>query len=165
MKHTLRFAAVTAALLLANGDAYSQTATGDMGVSMTVAAECTLSVTSLDFGSTGIIDAAVESTAAMTVQCTEGTPYTVGLSAGTGTGATVQTRLMTHATLPTETVAYSLFRDAGRTLVWGATTGTDTAGGTATGADETLTVYGRVFSGQNVPPGAYSDTVTATISY
>ena len=51
----------------------------------------------------------------------------------------------------TNQLAYSLFRDAGRTQNWGQTIGTDTTTGTGTGANQTLTIYGRV-PAQTVPP-------------
>lgn len=66
-------------------------------------------------------------------------------------------------------VGYELYRDSGRTQRWG----NDTAGGSNTvngsGASQTnptvLTVYGRVPAQGASEPGAYSDTVTVTLTY
>ncbi|MER9140971.1 spore coat protein U domain-containing protein [Mesorhizobium sp. M0830] len=58
----------------------------------------------------------VDSTGSVTVRCTNSTPYTVGLSAGAGSGATVANRKMTSGTKP---VSYSLYSDVGMTTVWG----------------------------------------------
>jgi spore coat protein U-like protein len=37
--------------------------------------------------------------------------------------------------------------------------------GTGNGNAQTLTVYGQLPAGQYVTPGAYADTITATITY
>ena len=62
-------------------------------------------------------------------------------------------------------LGYAMYRDSARTLNWGATAGTDTVGGTGSGAAQTLTDYGRVAGSQYVAPGAYTDTITATITF
>jgi spore coat protein U-like protein len=64
------------------------------------------------------------------------------------------------------TLDYALYQETGRTTNWGNTPGTDTPAATiAPVLATTLTVYGRVASGQNVAAGAYTDTVTATVTY
>lgn len=155
-----------AALVLGSGSAFSQTATDTMGVSMTVTAECTISAGDINFGSVGILDSNLDASTNITVQCTEGSPYEVGLSVGAGASATVASRKMTHATDTSKVADYSLYSDSGRLNIWGNTLDVNTvAVGAATGSDEVIPVYGRVFSGQNVPTGAYADTITATITY
>jgi spore coat protein U-like protein len=63
------------------------------------------------------------------------------------------------------TLAYSLAQDSGHATNWGNTVGTDTEAGTGNGSAQSLAVYGQVAAGQYVAPGAYADTITATISY
>ena len=63
------------------------------------------------------------------------------------------------------TLAYALYQDSAHTINWGNTVGTDTVSGTGNGSAQTLTVYGEVPAGQSVTPGAYTDTITATITY
>jgi spore coat protein U-like protein len=58
-----------------------------------------------------------------------------------------------------------MFSNSTRTANWGQTVGTDTVTGTGNGAAQALTVYGQVTAGQFVAPGAYSDTITATVTY
>lgn len=58
-----------------------------------------------------------------------------------------------------------LYRDAGRTSRWGANLDTDTVKGTGTGSPQTINVFSRVAAGQIAAPGAYSDTITVTITY
>jgi spore coat protein U-like protein len=153
-----------AAILLPLCQAPSQaaTTTTTFNVSLTITASCTVSATALAFGSSGVIAANIDNTSTVTVQCTNTTPYNVGLNAGTGTGATVSNRLMTAGGA---TVGYALYSDSGRTTNWGNTVGTDTKSGTGNGSGQALTVYGRVPPQSTPAPGAYSDTITVTVTY
>jgi spore coat protein U-like protein len=108
--------------------------------------------------------AAVTATAAVNVVCTNTTTYNVGLDKGAN-GASVTARQMKSGT---NLLNYSLFRDSAQTLNWGTTVGTDTLAGTGNGnvvTPQQLTVYGQVPANQFVVPGAYTDTITATITY
>ena len=61
---------------------------------------------------------------------------------------------------------YQLFSDQNRTVPWGdGTNGTTTLGGTGAGTAQSITIYGRVPQQPTPQAGAYSDTVTATITY
>ena len=145
---------------LAPTGAYAATATTTFAVTATVVATCLVSATALGFGNyTGVIDPA---TSTVSVTCTNTTPYTVALSAGLGSGATVANRSMTGGAV---LLGYGLFRDAGHTLNWGLTPGTDTVAGTGNGAAQPITVYGQIPASEFVAPGAYSDTITATVTY
>ena len=62
-------------------------------------------------------------------------------------------------------LSYAMYTDSARSVNWGQTIGTDTVVGTGNGASQALTVYGSVPAGQYVAPGAYSDTITATVTY
>src|SRR5262245_12966363 len=65
---------------------------------------------------------------------------------------------------------YNLYRDAGRTQIWGQTSGVDTVtlntGNISNGGsnDVTFTIFGRIPALQNVAAGAYSDSVQMTVS-
>lgn len=135
------------------------TATTNFAVSVTVVKACTISATNLAFGIyTGAL---IDSTATISVTCTSTTTYTVGLSAGLATGATVTTRKMQNGTI---LLGYSLYRNTRHTNNWGNTTGS-WATGTGTGIPQALTVYGQLPAGTVPAPGAYTDTITATITY
>jgi len=141
--------------------AIAATATTTFSVTATVQATCLISATNLAFGTyTGALNSA---TSTISVTCTNTSPYNVGLNAGTAVGATVTTRQMTGPAAAT--LGYALFQDAAHTINWGQTVSTDTEAGTGTGVAQTLTVYGQVAAGQFVAPGAYTDTITATITY
>ena len=145
--------------LASPGDA--ATSTGTMAVSATVVGTCTVSSSPMAFGNYTGVNAS--GTATLTVQCTNTTSSTVGLGAGTFTGAATNTRRMTGGAVA---LAYGLYRDAGYTLNYGNVVGTDTpAAVVSTGAATTITVYGQILGGQYVAPGAYTDTVTATVTF
>ena len=153
---------VAAAMLLAPGlqPARAATATSSIAVSATVLSFCTISASPLAFGNYSNV--VLNATTSLAVTCTVGTTYNVGLDLGQGSGATTAVRRMT---LNTGTLAYALYSDAARSVVWGNTVGTNTVAGTGNGTAQTLTVYGQIPGSQAVAPGAYVDTVTATITY
>jgi spore coat protein U-like protein len=144
-------------------DSHAVTATGTFAVNATVATSCTISGTALAFGATVNVmgGANTDATSTLTATCSTGAAYTIGLSAGLATGATVTTRKMVNGT---DTLNYSLYSDSARATNW-ADTGT-LPGGTGTGAGQTYTVYGRIPSGQAAAkPLTYTDTITATINF
>ena len=144
--------------------ATAQTATTQFGVSLTIEAECTITATDMAFGSQAIVGAAASATSAVTVLCTEGVDYSIGLNAGLGAGATVSARQLTGP--GGELVTYSLFQDAAFSVVWGNTPDVDTVdAAAATGTPQVITIYGQVPGGQSAPAGTYTDTITATITY
>jgi spore coat protein U-like protein len=154
--------ALVAALSTA-GTAQAGTATGTLNVSLTVDHNCSVvSPATLGFGTVTSLGSAREATGTLSVTCSNTTPYTVGLNAGGGTGATVATRKMASGGV---TVDYTLYRDSGRTLLWGNTIGTDTLAGTGTGSAQSLTVYGRVPVQTTPAPAIYNDAVTVTVTY
>lgn len=160
-KLTLAAFAAFFLLLAANTSrAQASTAQATILVTATVLSFCTISATPIAFGNYS--SAAVNSTSTVSVSCTAGTTYTVGLDQGTGTGATVASHKMAFLS---NTLNYTLYSDTGRTSVWGNTIGTNTVAGTGTGLAQSLTVYSQIPASQLASPGAYTDTVTATITY
>jgi len=149
-----------ACLVGVSSAARAQTLDAPMGVSMVVAAECTITSTAMAFTGTGLIDANIVATADLTVQCTPGTPYAIALSNGGGAGATDTLRQMTSGT---NTVDYMIYQDAANTLPWSPTA--TLVSPAATGGNEIITAYGTVPTGQIVPTGTYADSVVATITY
>lgn len=159
--------ALSASLLaqpLFMASAFSATATGNLNVRITIQAECkVVTAADLDFGTRGVVDANIDQTTTISVQCTNSTPYSVGLNAGGGAGATVAVRKMTGPA--SATINYAIYRDAARTQVWGNTVGTDVITGTGNGSAQSLTAYGRVPAQTTPAPGVYSDVVAVTITY
>jgi spore coat protein U-like protein len=137
------------------------TATTTFAVTANIAATCLISAGTLDFATyTGV---QVDSTSTISVTCTNTTGYNVGLNAGAASGATVTTRSMTGP--GNALLNYALYSESTRTTNWGNTVGTDTKSGSGSGSAQAITVYGRLAASQYPAPGAYSDTITATITY
>jgi spore coat protein U-like protein len=159
----LKFAVATVCLLQFVSASFASTTTSTFTTQVMIAASCTInSASTLNFGSQGVLIANVDQTSTLQVQCTNTTPYNIGLDAGTGTGATVAVRKMTSGA---NTVNYSLYSDSGRATVWGNTVGTDTVAAIGSGASQSYTVYGRVMAQTTPAPGTYNDTVTLTVTY
>jgi len=130
---------------------------------LAIAATCLInSASSLNFGTQGVLAANVDQTSTVQVTCTNTTPYTIGLDAGTGTGATVAARKLSSGG---NTVSYTLYADAAHTTIWGNTPASDTVAGTGNGSAQSFTVYGRVPPQGAPAPGNYSDTITVTVMY
>ena len=147
--------------------AMAATATGSLSTSATVTSNCVVSTTAVAFGDVDVTGGSnVDGTGGLSVTCTSGTAWTATADAGAGTGASLATRKMTKGT---DLLTYVLYTDSARTSVWGdgVTAGaTGTFTGTGTGSPQASTIYGRVPSGQtSLPAGAYSDTVTVTVTY
>jgi spore coat protein U-like protein len=129
-----------------------------------VALSCTVSTTDLAFGSYDpIVDNASaprEGTGGLLLNCTEGYNATVTLDQGQypGSGSTDAAPLRQMSDGGSNRLSYSLYQDAGRTTIWGNTYGT------ALCTSGSVTVYGRITGGQNVPVGLYSDVVLVTVN-
>lgn len=138
----------------------TQHPTGTFSVSATVANQCGVSATSMNFGSASLLTAALSATAQVSVSCNATLPVTVALDNGaTGTGPT--SRLMTAGT---HTIQYGIYKDSAHSQPWGNTVGTNTASGT--GPSATLTAYGQVPAQSPAPtPGSYADVVGVTVTY
>jgi len=137
------------------------TSTSNFNVGATGSSACAISANPLAFGAYS--GSLVNSSSTITATCTGGTPYNVGLNAGTATGATVTTRSMTGPA--GALLGYKLFTNSSHTTNWGNTVGTNTEAGTGTGLAQSLTVYGQIPAGQSANPGAYSDTIIVTLTY
>ncbi len=131
-------------------------------VSANVLGTCTVSATDLNFGTTGILSANQDATNAISVTCSNLTPYTIGLDDGlNGIGSPTARRMVNGGA----SITYAIYQNAARTSPWGDTTGTNTISGTGTGSPQTYTTYGRV-PAQTTPPAAtYTDTVVVTVTY
>ena len=92
---------------------------------------------------------------------------TIALSAGAHGPSTADRRLAGNG-VPS-TISYNLYRDSGRSFVWGNTPGVDAATQTVSvpnngSANATVTIYGRIPANQDVYVGSYSDSVTVTVT-
>lgn len=162
------FAALSSPLWL-DSTAEAATATSNLSVDATVAANCSITTTAVAFGSYDpiVTNKTTDLTAngAVNVTCTSGSAATITLGQGSNAEATstagAPLRQMANGT---NRLKYGLYSESTRTTVWGDTAATGLAH-TGTGAAVALTVYGKVAAGQNMPAGAYADTVVATVTF
>jgi len=162
-------AGLVAAAIATAGSVNAATTTTTFQVTATVATNCLVSATALAFGTYTQGAGNVNQSSTVNVNCSLGTGFNVGLNAGATPAATVTTRKMLNGA---NQLAYTLFSDTGRTVNWGNTVGTDTQARTGAGFGPAnvvaLTVYGQVpdnTANQGVPAGAYTDTVTVTVTF
>ena len=143
--------------------AWAATSTGSIAVSATVSTVCSLTTTPLAFGEvvlTGATTGATPGTATITVTCTGGGAYSVGLNYGLN-GVAAQRNLISGTNL----LAYNLYTDAAHGTVWPVAPG---VAGTGNAAAQILTVYGLIAAGLPIVSGSgtpYTDTVTVTVTY
>ena len=168
MTKTMRkiFLGLAAVAAVASTPALAATTTNTMPVSVNVINSCTVSATPMAFGTPVAIGGAnIDTTSTIALACTNGATYVVALDMGLN-AASGQRYLSNGAATPV-TIPYSVYRDAGRTSTWGSITGTDTVAGTAgTSGLVTLTAFGRIpASAPSVGAGAYTDTVTVTVTF
>lgn len=136
-------------------------ATTSTAITGSVAAICTVTAGTLGFGTyapaTGTL-----STASVSVNCSSGASYQVGLGAGQNVSGTTRRMAGPGGTF----LSYELFSDAARTVRWGDGSALGArVGGTGNGAAQGLTVYGRIPAAQSPTPGSYSDSVVVTVEY
>jgi spore coat protein U-like protein len=136
-------------------------ATTSATISSMVAAICSVSAGTLGFG--GYSGTAVNATAAVSVSCSNGAPYQVGLSGGSHQSGSVRRMAGPLSSF----LSYQLYSDSLRTVPWGDGSAQLGArrGGTGSGAAQSLTVWGRIPAGQNPAVGSYSDSVVVTVEY
>jgi spore coat protein U-like protein len=168
MRSTSIAAAILAgSAILVAGPAFAvdpTSSTSSFSLGLRVYHECTIETNAIDFGDTGITDAALDETADVTVDCTERSPYAIALDAGlNGAGDTTARKLKNGAG---DTISYQLYSDGGTANPWGADVGHDTVdSASSTQAATTYHVHAVIPAFHNKPAGTYSDTITATIWY
>lgn len=161
---------ILGSLALAGGAADAANTTAQFGVQLQINAECVINSTALlDFGSAGVLGGAAGATnkdlnTTLAVQCTNTTPYDIGLDAGQTSGGAVSQRLLFNSGT-NATVRYNLYTTAGRGTIWGNTVGSDTVSATGNGASQSYTIYGRVPPQTTPAPALYTDTILVTITY
>jgi spore coat protein U-like protein len=132
--------------------------------SLPAAAACTITALPLNFPN--YLEVNLFASTTVTVKCTNGTPYVIGMDAGIGTAATAFDRRMMKTTAPTTALLYYNLCSSGSastcTNNWGngSTVVAGEVAGTGDGlpAGQVITVYGRIPPGQNALVGSCGDT-------
>jgi spore coat protein U-like protein len=122
-------------------------------------AACSVNATGVTFGNYDpFSNQNLDGTGNVGITCDAATPYSITLSAGTGS---YLTRTMANGA---HLLAYNLYTDATRTTVWGDGTAS-TAAVNGSGASVNHTVYGRIPARQNVQVGTYADAITVVVNF
>jgi len=161
-----------AAYLLASPNCSSNPGTttnaGSSPWTATIAGNCIVSTTPLNFGNASLLTSNVDGVGTISVKCTNTTPYSIGLDNGLHVNGS-QRRMQASSSF----INYNLYTDAARTSAWtGATSATTcTSGtntcvlGTGTALNQNVSVYGRVPPQTSPPPGVYADTIIVTVTF
>lgn len=113
-----------------------------------------------------------DSSAPFTVNCTRtGGPgnqtVTVSIGPSMHSGSSAVRRLK-HSTAP-DLASYNVYRDAGRSLIWGDTPATSQSLTQQVRNNTTVpfvfTLFGRIDALQDVRPGTYTDTLLITVEF
>jgi spore coat protein U-like protein len=128
--------------------------------SANVTSQCSVSATTLNFGTVGLLAANTDGTSTVSVQCANGVPYQVGLNNGQHASGNIR-----RMQGPGGLVTYELYRNSARTQRWGNTLNSDTVIGSGSGGTQAITVYGRVPAQTTPTAGTYNDTITVTVTY
>jgi spore coat protein U-like protein len=139
----------------------------------TWAASCSITSPTLAFGSYDpLLGTADDTTVAIQVSCvrtvlpSETANYT--LTSSVGNGANYATRVMLKGA---EQLTYNVYRNTGRSQIWGNGTGGST---TITGSftlnnnatrSQNHTLYGRIPALQDITAGTYNDTLVTTLTF
>lgn len=176
MKKILLAAAVFAAVGFGTS-ASANVATGQFTVSLTVNKTCVVNTTSssnITFSTVNAGTAPASANGAFSVNCSNTTPFSVGLQPQSLSGSsTTGNGTMKGTGSNTTTIAYQLYQNSGLTTVWGnTTTGTTVSNGvsgtgTGMGSSKAIaeTVYAAVTGSTDVTPDTYSDTVTINVNF
>ena len=183
-KSSLKLAVTTlAVLLIADAPAWAGQATKNFTASASVAAKCVMSnIANLDFGSYDPVvnnaSSNLPGSTSFTLTCTKNASPSIELSAGNSFGQNLAAkRSMTNGTAgPGNYLSYDLYVPSGAgnsstatptASLWGdGTSGTSPfAPSVPSVAAQTITIFGAVTAGQDVPVGSYSDSVTATVNF
>jgi spore coat protein U-like protein len=143
-----------------------QSSSASLTVTANVSKNCTITTSPVNFGAYDPVaanaTAPLDGTGILTVTCTKGAMAHVGLSPGSN--AQGSTRRMQQSA--TSFLTYEIYKDAGRTIVWGNDIGSNLDIGPAPNRNpRTFTAYGRVPQAQDATVGSYTDTVVATVNF
>ena len=155
------------------GVAAADTTTSSFKVNLTVTKNCRVKTAPIDInlGSVAAGEAVTAGSTVINVNCSKSTPFTVGLTpvnaSTTGAGT------MTGPGPGTETIPYQLHQTTAAGANWGNVTGTGanvmsgTGSGMGSGQLKPFTAFATVAltATDDVTVGAYTDTVTVTVTY
>lgn len=148
--------------------ANASTASANLSVTATVDANCVIFTSPVAFGTYDPVGGSdLAGTGTVTTRCTKNSSVHVLLGQGanpdSGSSETAPLRQMASGA---ERLKYNLFKTGSHSTVWGNDNATGIAL-TGSGLNQATTVYGLIDGGQpgTMLPGAYTDTVVATVVF
>jgi spore coat protein U-like protein len=139
-----------------------------MLVNANVIRKCTIQTQPLPFGNYDPVQAnataPLEGQTTLTVACTKGTAVSIGMDSGANNQGL--TRRMVSNGPGGAFLQYEIYRDSARTQRWGDDGNQRLDGGIAPSRDpRQFIAYGRVPGAQDVPEGAFQDTILVTVQF
>lgn len=165
-------ASATATLLfgLVAGPAAAGTSADTVEVTANVTATCSIATAALAFGAYDPVVANAtlpdDATGNIVVRCTKGAAgIYIDLDGGKHNAGAQ--RQMVHGTNATVLLPYEIYKETGRTSVWGTgDSGTTHSVSDGSGNDVAVVMYGRIPAGQTQAiSGSYTDTLVSTIHF
>jgi spore coat protein U-like protein len=166
--HKILTATLATGVMVA-GIAQAATTGTSFQVTATVQSTCSATAATLAFPNYTPGGGAQIGNTTISVKCTKNTPFTVALNAGATTGDAYAQRVMGGS--GANTLQYNLFTTAALAQVFGdGSGGTGTVAGTGLGVAtaNAVQVFGQVpdsATNQAAVAGAYTDTITVTVTY
>ena len=129
-------------------------------------AACSLGGASIAFGTYDPLSLQpLDTIGSLVFRCTQ-RDHNIMILLSRGGGSSYSLRRMAN---DNEQLLYNLYRDAGRTVIWG-----DGSGGTQAyfinnpqpnNQDLSVPIFGRIPANQNIAVGNYADTITVTLTF
>lgn len=123
---------------------------------------CTIAANALSFGTIATSMVITDADTTITTQCSASTPYQVALDGGLTSASNPAFREMQKGA---DRLTYGIYRNSGRTQVWGHIPNVNTYAGTGTGLSTAIPVYGRIHAQERREAGTYTDMIIVTIDY
>lgn len=155
----------SAGILLHSVHTFAASTTTTFQATSTVSRNCTFNGTAqaLAFGGYDpMATQPLDATSTFQIRCTKNTSVSIALNNGIYASGT-QRRM---SDLNNQFLNYQIYTNATRSTIWNSTNTVNLTPPSST--PQTLTVYGRIPAGQNVPGGqarTYADTITITATF
>lgn len=136
-------------------------------VTMTVTTDCiTISAPDVNFGSAPLVSNFPSVSQSVSITCTKGSTYTLGINNGVNAGAGTVRKMVNGS----NAMSYDIYKGSTSNR-WGST-GTErwaSSAASSVSSDGTVSTYGytaRMLSGQSTPPaGTYTDTLVVDVAF
>jgi spore coat protein U-like protein len=157
-------------LVVCPGEAWAGSTSATVDVTASVPASCAISTAFLAFSAYDpvVTNASVpdDATGSIVVRCTKGATG-ISIDLGSGLHNSGGQRQLVNGSTGVILLPYEVYKDGNRTSVWGlGDNGAINALADGTGAEVTVTMYGRIPPGQiQAISGTYTDTLVSTINF